>query len=167
MSGRRIVARVFAVLAAFALCGTVSACGSGLQFSQDHRLRFTSPEDRGTVTLPFRLAWTMHDAPSGSTFAVMLDHNPPPAGEQLSWLFRHDAACRADLGCPTPEFLAENGIYTTRQPQQLIDALSAPTGQQHRGREAHTATVILLDRSGRRIGETAWYREFSIERGAS
>jgi hypothetical protein len=57
--------------------------------------------------------------------------------------------------------LAQRGVYATRATSIVLQVV-APLLPSHDKIQVHTLTVILLDSSGRRIGESAWYLEFKL-----
>jgi hypothetical protein len=150
---------VLAVAAVLALAG----CDVGrLNFEQDHRLHFEQPADRSDVRLPFTLRWRFAGAPPAG-YAVLLDQSPPPPGKTLAWIVRHDRGCTPAAGCPNPAYLAGRGAYRTSGPALTLRAVTKDRVI-HNGSEHHTATVVLLDAAGRRVGESFWSREFVLRR---
>jgi hypothetical protein len=162
-----------------ALCAALSGCvPQGLAFRVDERLTFQSPKDRSTVTLPVTLDWDIRDfditPPGGAPrkdagyFAVFVDSTPMPPGKPLRWIARKDTSCRADDGCPDEEYLEARGIYATTETELVLDQLPR-TGRQDddNRRERHRATIVLLDASGRRIGESAFEILFDVDRKAA
>ena len=153
-----------------------SGCATGqYQFVADHRVHIDAPRPRSTVTLPLSLHWSYDDfrvtGPDHSRdshagyFAVFVDRAPVPAGKDLRWLARNDPSCRPSEGCPNEQYFTSRQVFTTTQPQLTFDQLPKPAS--HRGAETHTITVVLLDGSGRRIGESAWYVDFKVHRKAA
>lgn len=151
----------------------LSACQSGaLQFRNDHRLSFSSPHARERVAATVTVRWTMRGfQPSGldgsrepgrGVFAVFVDRAPMPVGKDVRWLFRGDASCRAERGCPSMEQLRGRGVLLTTDPDVTIDVL--PRVGQGVGDEQHFVNVVLLDGTGHRIGESAWYLPFTSKR---
>jgi hypothetical protein len=131
----------------------------------DHRLHISAPRQRSTVSLPVILRWSYDDfqtGPDAGTFAVFVDRTPVPAGKDLRWLARNDRACRANQGCPNEEYFTSRQVFTTTKPEMTFPQLPKPAS--HRGPETHTMTVVLLDRAGHRIGESAWYVDFKLRR---
>ena len=158
----------------------VLALSSGCQFSQlqfrgDHRLSFESPEARHRVSVPFTVRWSMKDFDAvgldGSTdkgkgaYAVFLDRAPIPVGKDLKWLAKDDAGCKRDPRCPDKQYLADRGVFVTADTSLSFDTL--PAQSDGVGDEQHYVTVILLDGTGHRIGESAWYRPFTSKRRSS
>jgi len=146
----------------------------GLAFRVDDRLTFQSPEDRAEVKLPVALDWDIRDfevtEPGGEPrkdagyFAVFVDSTPMPPGKPLSWIARQDNSCRPADGCPDEEYLLVRGIYTTSETKLVIEEL--PRSSDEDRRERHRATIVLLDASGKRIGESAFEIAFDIDRKA-
>jgi hypothetical protein len=159
---------------AVVVAGILTACGSGLQFRADQRLSFRVPTDRQRVAVPFTVEWSMRDFravgldgsadPGRGAYAVFLDRAPMPAGKDLKWLVRDDDACTRDPRCPNAQYLADRGVSLTTDTKVVIRTLArADVGV---GDEKHHVNVVLLDGKGRRIGESAWYRQFRTNRRA-
>lgn len=147
----------------------------GLAFKVDERLRFVSPTDRSTVTLPVTVDWEVEDfevtgpggpvRSGGGYFAVFVDRTPMPPGEDLGWLARKDSGCRASDGCPDAAYLADRGVYTTTDTRLRLEQLPRSTDEDRR--ERHRVTVVLLDASGARLGESAFELAFDVDRSAA
>lgn len=161
-----------------AVLGTValSGCSTAVAFRTDDRVRFTSPQDRATVTLPVTLTWTVRNftvLPPGSApptrnagyFAVFVDQAPVPPGQQLRYLARQDKRCRPTDGCPDPAYLQSRGVYTTSSTSLTLAQLPPQTDRNTR--ERHSAILVLLDSTGRRIGESAFEVDFDVKRSAA
>ena len=142
------------------------------QFVADHRLHITTPHQRSTVSLPVTVRWSYdhfqvtgpsdgRDRHSGY-FAVFVDRAPVPAGKDLRWLSRNDRSCRASAGCPDIEYFTTRQVFTSTQPQMTFGQLPQPG--RHHGPEQHTITVVLLDGTGHRVGESAWSVDFKLHR---
>lgn len=161
-------------LSAAALCLlALSGCSvRDLQFRNDDRLEFSAPAERARVSLPLSVTWSMRDfRPVGldgsdrddrGVFAVFVDRAPIPVGKDLEWLARDDSACRRDPRCPNAGYLAEQGVFVTTRPQVVLERL--PQASDGVGDEQHYVNVVLLDGTGTRIGESAWYRPFTTKR---
>jgi hypothetical protein len=155
---RRPVVGVTAVLVA----ATLSGCGvRNLDFVQDDRVSITAPKDRATVRLPITLRWDVQDF--DGTYAVFVDRAPVPPGQDLRWLGRDDELCSSTPGCPNEAWLRDRDVYPTEATTLTLDEVPEPVDDRNR-REFHEATVVLLDRSGRRVGESAFTVEFQVER---
>jgi hypothetical protein len=85
-----------------------------------------------------------------------------PVGKDLRWLFRKDSGCKHDARCPSLQQLADRGVLVTTETSVKIDVL--PQVGQGVGDEQHYVNVILLDGTGHRIGESAWYLPFKSKR---
>ena len=158
-----------------ALALLVSLCGcvpQGLAFRVDTRLTIVAPKDRSTVSLPVSLDWDIRDftvvAPGQGSgrdegyFAVVLDDSPMPPGKKVSWFARKDASCLAAEGCPDARYLADHGVYTATATELTLAKL--PPASVTGGREHHRATIVLLDASGTRLGESAFHVTFQVAR---
>ncbi len=147
----------------------------GLQFHNDHRLSFEAPHERQRVTIPVTVRWSMrdfettgldgsHDERRGA-FAVFVDSAPMPVGKDLRWLFRDDRGCRRDSRCPDDEQLRDRGVVVTTDTSVTLDVL--PRVADGVGDEQHYVNVVLLDGTGRRTRESAWYLPFTSRRRSS
>lgn len=148
-------------------------CNTGqLQFKGDHRLRFESPEERARVTSPVTIRWTMQGfqatgldgsrSKDQGVFAVFVDRAPLPVGEDLKWFADGDRGCERDARCPDADYLARRNVYLTTKGELTLDVL--PKAADGVGDEQHSVTVVLLDGTGHRFGESAWYLPFSSKR---
>ena len=152
----------------------LTACGPvDPLFRNDRRVEITAPRSQQQVSLPFTLRWSVRDfrltGPDGGRdagsgyFAVFVDTAPIPPGETLASIAKDDRSCLPEQGCPDERYLADRRIFTTTRPELTISELAVPDGERDDGRR-HEATVVLLDGSGRRIGEGAWHVDFRLER---
>jgi hypothetical protein len=163
--------------AALALClataFTVAGCNaSQLQFRNDHRLTFEAPKARAKVTAPVTISWSMKDfeptaldgqrSTSSGVFAVFVDRAPMPVAKDLRWLTRNDRSCQRDPRCPDQQYLADEQVYVTADTSLTLDVL--PRVADGVGDEQHYVNIVLLDGTGHRIGESAWYRPFTSKR---
>jgi hypothetical protein len=158
-----------------ALTGLLAGCvPQGLAFKTDKRLSFNSPKDRSTVSLPVTLAWSIKDfqitgpgqGSAGGYFGVFVDASPMPPGKPLHWVARKDNACRESDGCPDEEYLNARGIYTTTKTELVLTQLPRNGSDDEDKRERHRVTIVLLDPSGKRIGESAFELAFDVNRKA-
>jgi hypothetical protein len=165
----RIIPSALAALAVLAC----SAClPDHYAFLVDDRLTITSPKNQDEVTLPVTIRWNIEDfdvVEPGSPvhdkagyFAVFVDRTPMPPGESLTWLARGDSACDPAAGCPDDEYLAQRDVYVTTDTELVLNELEE--GREGR-RERHTISIVLVDPSGKRIGESAFYVDFEVRRG--
>jgi hypothetical protein len=171
---RRTAARLVAVLAV--AVGALTSCRvSGLQLRVDDRLRFSSPQEGHRVQLPVTVRWAMRDFQAtgldGSrddgrgAFVVFVDRAPMAAGKDLRSIASGDAGCRRDPRCPDLSYLAEQHVFVTTEASLTIDRL--PKAVDGVGDEQHSVTVVLVDGSSRRIGESAWYLPFTTKRAST
>lgn len=153
----------------------VSGCAlRGLSFTIDDRLQILHPGDREMVSLPVTIDWEVSDfevtGPDGSQqpnrgyFGVFVDRAPQPPGETVEWFAKDDESCRPEDGCPDEQYLADRGVHTTTETEFVIETLPPPPSDQVARRELHEVTIVLLDGSGRRIGESAFTAEFEVQR---
>ena len=171
--------RRFALLAA--LASLASGCGlahlNELNFRVDNRLHFVTPKARSLVHQPVTVAWTMRDftvAAPGSAppsrdagyFAVFVDRAPIRPGQTLKAVGNGDPVCANDPKCPDKTYLNDHKVFTTTQTQLRLGLVTDIPGD-HETVQMHAVTVVLLDTSGRRIGESAWELDFRMHRVSS
>lgn len=167
-------ARAAALLAVF----TTSGCGlthlQDLNFRVDKRLHFTAPKDRSTQGRPLTVSWTMSDfriaakgsqPPSRDTgyFAVFVDKTPIRPGQTMRALVSNDQTCKADPKCPNRDYLEGLGVYETTATTLRLTQISNVIGDKER-LQHHHITVVLMDTSGHRIGESAWDLDVRLPR---
>ena len=171
--GRHAVRR-----AAVAVAGAVLLSGCGithlqdLSFRVDNRLHFTTPKARSKVHQPVHLVWTMRDfriAAPGSEppsrdagyFAVFVDRTPIRPGQTMRAVAGSDPACRHDPKCPDKTYLDQHEVYTTTDLSMTLPQIPNVLGDKEKVQH-HTVTIVLMDTSGHRIGESAWQLDFRI-----
>jgi len=153
---------------------TCSACvPAGLAFRADKRLTITTPKDEAEITLPVTIRWRMKDfdvvepgtevRKDAGYFAVFVDKAPLSPGENVRSVGAGDTSCDRAAGCPDAKYLADRDIYITTDTQLVLTELPERTGK---GRQRHKATIVLLDGSGSRIGESAFKVDFEVRQGA-
>lgn len=153
----------------------VPACGvRGLNFQSDDRVTITSPDDREEVRLPVTVTWQVRDfeitGRDGSRrgdagyFGVYVDRAPQPPSRTQEWLVRDDERCRSDPSCPNKDFLAQLEIHSTTRQTFTIERVAEPSSDAVRRREFHEVTIVLLNGRGERIGESAFTRQFEVDR---
>ena len=167
---RRLGLALVAILGALVL---MPACSTHVAFKQDHRLQFVYPRDRQKVTLPMTVRWTIDDfhvtgptpttLPKAGYFAVFVDRSPQPPGEALTWFARNDRSCKRTPTCPDTAYFNRHDIYTTTDTTFALNVVKAPPSGS-KGKDVHDVTVVLLDGTGRRIGETAFNVSFEVPR---
>lgn len=142
-----------------------------MAFLQDERVRIVEPPDRGSMDLPVTLRWDVREfdvtgrdgqsLPSAGYFAVFVDRTPIPPGKTLEWYVLQDGSC-GDHPCATVDNLAD--VYTTEETSLKLATL--PALRERDDVELHQVVIVLLDGTGKRIGESAFYVRFNFERGA-
>ena len=139
-----------------------SGCAlNGLAFAEDTRVKIDAPAAEATVRLPFDVRW--HADGFDGTYLVVFDRSPMRPGQTLQSLVAHDDPCRSRPSCPDRQWLADHSLYLTSATHVRIDDL-AEERTTKRAKDRHQLTVVLLDRSGRRVGESAFIREFIVDR---
>jgi hypothetical protein len=168
---RRGVAFAVALL----FCST--GCGyNGLNFVADERVEITAPPDRAKVALPVTITWDVRDfrvtgddrsaRPDAGYFGVYIDRAPQPPGRTQKWLVRNDPRCKATPASCDANYLAGLRVHSTTAPTFVITRLQEPSQRGQRRREFHEATIVLLNGRGERIGESAFVRQFEVDRGS-
>ncbi|MFI6503948.1 hypothetical protein [Nonomuraea typhae] len=175
MKGGRWFARgatAMVAVAALAGCGLTDL--DDLNFRTDDRLRFVSPQVRSTVKSPVTITWTMNDfriAAEGSEppsrgagyFAIFVDQPPIEPGRTMDDVAEGDSLCEGSPSCPDQTYLAGHDIHTTTKTSFEIASIpNLPASKEEL--QLHTITVVLMDTSGRRIGESAWDLEVRIKK---
>ena len=135
--------RAHRALLVVGIVATVASCGQDQAFRVDERVKITTPKDRSEVRLPVSLEWRADDIEEPS-FAVFVDRAPVRPGEPV-----------------VASSTRTNAVYTTSETEFVIEQVAEDDGT---GRELHRATIVLLDPSGRRIGESAWDVTFEVQR---
>lgn len=150
------------IVAATLVVVLATGCREGLAFRQDDRVAITEPADRTVVTVPFEVGWQVHDLPEGTRFVLLVDRTPPPPGEDLSWLARHDPACAGAVDCLATDRLRRMRIEVTDRTAAVVDSVPRPSRP---GPDLHEVTVVLLDAAGRRLGEAVATVTVEVDRG--
>jgi hypothetical protein len=148
------------------LSASIVGCSThGLAFKADRRIRWATPASGATVTLPVRLSWSANGY--DGRYAVFLDSARPirPRRDVASLVSRQDA-CHVAGDCLSDDWLSKRGIYITSQTELTIEKLRDGSGKRS-AKDPHEATIVLLDSAGRRTSDTAFVREFVIDRSRS
>lgn len=139
------------------------SCGvSGLSFVTDNRVRIVAPTENATVALPLRLTWSARDY--GGSFVVLFDRSPMRPNQTLRSLVPEDDPCRTQVDCPDAQWLSERNVYVTDETRLVVENLPDLRGDNDRAKDRHDVTIVLLDEEGQRMGESAFTREFIVER---
>jgi hypothetical protein len=150
------------VLAALLGSLTVSSCAvNGLSFETDDRISMSTPEENETVVLPFEVTWNVDDY--DGRFIVFFDRSPMRPDQGLRALVPDDDPCRREPGCPDEAWLTEHRIFIVEGSSLSVEHLP-DLRDSGRGEDRHDVTVVLLDADDERQGESAWTREFIVER---
>lgn len=140
-----------------------SCAVSGIDFFVDDRVSFVSPSDGEEVELPLELRWRARDF--DGRFVVLLDDaRPMRPGKNLTSLVGSDDPCHRVDSCGSDEWLADQGIYVTEGTSLTIERLPDRSGARS-DRDVHEVSIVLVDRSGTRLSEAVFRREFVIDRG--
>jgi len=133
-------------------------------------VKIVSPQNHSSQRLPVTVRWTSHGfkvtgpdgaaRPDAGYYALFLDREPPAPGQPVSVLAKDDPRCSPRDGCPDAKWFADHHIYPTTATQFVIDVL--PTFSKEDREKFHEVTVVLLDGTGRRIGESAFSVEFKV-----
>jgi hypothetical protein len=159
---RRSSRRVPLVGLSLASLAVLPACSvSGLAFVQDDRVEVVEPSEGATVRLPFEVRWSVRGF-SGS-FLVLFDRPPMRPNQPLLSLVPSDDPCRREPSCPDRDWLADRDMYHTEETVVTVENL-ADRRPEGRGTDRHEVSIVLLDERGRRVGESVFISEFSVER---
>ena len=141
-----------------ALLGT--ACGHGLLLADDARLTIVSPRSLSTVSAPVQVSWRTTIPPdSRVSYAVFVDVLPVHPGQNLRAVA--GARCAGVPTCVDEALLNRHAVYLTRRPRLDLDTLpilGTPKGQ----RDMHQITIVLVDPSWQRLGESSWSVTFAL-----
>jgi hypothetical protein len=153
-----------------------AACGhNGLSFYKDERVKIVAPRDRAEARLPLTVRWNVKNfavtgptsaaSPDAGYFGVFVDQAPQPPGQTFRWFARSDYQCKVTPGCPDASYYASHHAYTTKDTQFVVTKLPELRPEQERKfRDFHEVIVVLLDGTGRRIGESAFQVDFQLKR---
>jgi hypothetical protein len=154
-----------AALAVLVMTAVPACAVHGLAFDNDHRVRFVSPRDRATVSVPVTLRWRAsgldRTAERGPFFAVFVDRAPIKPGQTLRAVA--DDACNRTRGCPDLKYLRDRYVFVTTGTSLVLDSVPQRSGQRTGAKQLHEATIVLVDAAGGRIGEYAYTVQFTIE----
>jgi len=159
------------VVVAFALCACSFDFGS-LQFTKDNRMTILSPKPNSMVKTPLVLRWSIrdfavagpHDGPVAKNvgyFGVFVDQSPVKPGQTLAAVGHNDPTCRHSNYCLTKGYLSGQQVYTTTANHLKLTTI-ADLPNNNLSTQYHTATIVLLNTTGHRIGESAWTVSFKM-----
>jgi hypothetical protein len=170
--GRPRVAALAVLLPAVTLSGCANL--SQLQFRVDHMVKFVAPESRAKLRVPVTLRWQVDgfriaepesEPPSKNAgyFALFVDRAPIKPGQTLAAVGGDDPACAAGSECLKPSYLADHGVYRTTDLSYTLRQVPSLSDNRDNW-QLHEVTVVLLDTTGHRIGEHAYFRDFQLRR---
>ena len=118
-------------------------------FRNDHRIEIAEPANFATVHMPVELTWSAPGfaAPEMGEFAVFVDRDPMPPGETVAYFA---ASGRMQ------------NLYIVSSTRLRLLKLDPNPGASDVERNHHDVTVVLLDPTGHRIGESAGFAEFTV-----
>jgi hypothetical protein len=162
------------MLAALLLGGCTNI--SQLQFRVDHYVKFVAPESRAKLSVPVTLRWQVSgfriaapgsEPPSKDAgyFALFVDRAPIKPRQTLAAVAGNDPSCQAESGCPDTQYLADRQVYRTTNLFYTLRQVFALSDNNDKW-QLHDVTIVLLDTSGHRIGEHAYYRDFELKRSS-
>jgi len=162
MAGRRVRRSAWVL----ALAVLLPACAvNGLGFSNDHRVKIIAPKDRAKVDLPVTISWRApsidRSATAGPFFVLFLDRAPIRPGQSLRAVA--DDTCNRTPGCPDISYLRDRYVYLTKATSLTLDSVPKRSGQRTGAKDSHEATIVLVDKDGRRIGEGAFKVDFTVK----
>jgi hypothetical protein len=155
-----------------------SGCGVAhpqeLNYRTDKRLHFLSPKPRTLVQTPVDVRWSIREfkiRPLGSAppsqdagyFAVFVDRAPIKPDESMRVIASKDQVCLHRPGCPDETYLNDRRIFTTTEMGMAVEQIPPLPGDKERV-QLHAVTVILMDTSGHRIGESAWQLDLRLRK---
>ncbi|MDT3439957.1 MULTISPECIES: hypothetical protein [unclassified Pseudofrankia] len=161
----RPVIRASALALALAVAaGVLTGCRvTGLVFTGG-QIRITSPGASSTVSeLPMKITWTAGSlARPGDQFAVFLDQPTIRPGQNVLKLVPE--SCRNLPTCSREQFLKQVKVWITKSPALVLDSIprANPIGND---REYHSVTVVVVDKSLKRVGEQFASIDFIYQRG--
>jgi hypothetical protein len=139
-----------------------SGCAvDGLAFVRDDRLDILAPGTGATVRLPFEVRWSAPDV--DANYLVLFDRTPMRPNRTLRSLVPSDDHCRSRPNCPDKQWLADHDLYLTSGTSIRVEDLPEERTN-HRAKDRHEVTIVLIDDRGRRIGESVFIREFIVDR---
>ena len=134
-----------------------------MSFARDNRLSIVVPGDNASVGLPFTLTWKAPELTD--RFVIFFDRAPMRPNTDLLSVVAQTDPCRTRPKCPDDLWLSQNNVYVTDHTSLVVNTLP-DTRQNGSSLDEHEVTIVLMDRTtGRRIGQEAWVRDFSVNRG--
>ena len=151
----------------------VSACGftrtdAPVSFKADHRLSFESPDQEDEVDIPVRLDWKVKDFPlqNGNRFAVFVDKAPVgPKRTVRIRLCTEGEKLPPQPGSERTKICKDDTerIYFADKTSLTLKCFEPRFDAPKRERDTHSATVVLVDRNDRRVGQAATTVRFHVD----
>jgi hypothetical protein len=177
LAGLRTGCTRVALLPLLASVGALGGCTnvSLLQFHVDHYVKFVAPESRAKLTVPVTLRWKLDgfrvagpdsgEPPSKDAgfYALFVDRAPIKPGQTLAAVGGDDPSCAASDACLKRSYLADHQVYWTTDLSFTLRQVPSLSDNRDNW-QLHEVTIVLLDTSGRRIGEHAYFRDFQLKR---
>jgi hypothetical protein len=140
------------------VASVASGCrASGFQFVRTTAIEFTRPLAYSAVAAPLTVSWAARPGlrfgqPGGpARYGIFVDRAPMAPGGSLRGLFGHDRLCTQDPTCPDLAFLEQRSVYLTS-----ADSVTITNLVPKHGGGLHSVTIVLIDASGRRLGESSY-----------
>lgn len=160
------------LVVAIASVGSVSGCGvNDVRLAQDTRVEILSPRAGARVALPVTVELEVDGielAPPGSAdghyFAVFVDRAPLRPGESILALV-DDSCLEIGDGCANLEYFASKNVYLTAATTFDLANVPQKNGAHDQSRVNHHLTVVLMNSTHQRVGESAFITRFRVGEG--
>lgn len=121
------------------------------------------------MAAPVRVTWESRLLPqSASGYAVFVDKAPIHPRQSLRAVAKGDESCLHTRGCPDAAYLRAHDVFLTTATTVTIPYFATlPGAERHDRRPIHEVTVVLVDRSGYRVGEYAYSVQFRLPETAA
>jgi hypothetical protein len=151
--------RGIAVALVVASLGAPACTAHAVSFREANQITIVTPSMESVVDVPVTLRWTSR-LPRGTSYAVFFDRAPIQPGRTLKSLAQNDAVCNQNPHCPDSLYLTQHYVYVTRNTGLSVGPL--PFVGKHDRYNLHDATIVVLDKAGRRRGEAAYSVRFRV-----
>jgi hypothetical protein len=94
-------------------------------------------------------------------FAVFVDRPPIKPGATMKDVAKGDRFCEQNPRCPDAAYLHQHYVFTTTKTALTMPQIPNLIGSKET-LQLHTITIVLMDTSGHRIGESAWELDVRI-----
>jgi hypothetical protein len=124
-------------------------------------VRITAPRELQQVSAPVAIKWRSINATS--RYAVFVDRPPIKPGQSLKAIAGNDPGCQRDPSCPTAAYLLQHDVFLTSQDTVSVPYFAQLGGISGRDKPTtHYATIVLIDSTGHRAGESAGVVDFRL-----